>query len=99
MSDTPRIVQGSILTSINSLFLSAKPLVDIVDSRFQALLEAEGIESPNSKEASEFFMAQDMDAFYSKVVTDNPELAGVLLEACALILGSVTVSRAFPEAE
>lgn len=93
MTETPRVCQGTIETSIGSLFRAARPLVDLVDTRFAELLKSAGVEDPTSPEASAFFQSQDMDGFYRDVVTDNPEMAGLLLETVALVLGSITVQR------
>ena len=98
MTDTtPRVVQGTIETSIQSLFRAARPIVDIVDLSFAELLKEQGIEDPTTPEASEFFMSQDMDKFYADIAKANPEKVGLLLETVALLIGSITVSRAIED--
>lgn len=90
---TPRVVQGTIETSIESLFQAARPLVEEVDKRFAELLKEQGIEDPSAPEATEFFQSHDMDGFYQEVAKSHPELAGVLVETVALLIGSITVCR------
>lgn len=90
---TPRVVQGTIENSISSLFQAARPLVEEVDKRFAELLKENGVESPSAPEATEFFQTHDMDGFYQEVVKDHPEMAAVLVETCALLIGSITVCR------
>lgn len=91
MQESPRIVGGNIATSIVSIFSHAKPLADKLDEKFLELLSENDITDPSSDAARQFHATLDMKKICSEIVMSDPGSAALLLEACALAMGSQTV--------